>query len=292
VRFLRWLLRLIDFSGNVQFVVSVVGSIGLVVTTLGALWAVATPETTAGYMFVGGLACASVLLWFPVSASLVNMGLTRVEAKRRIELFDDPKTAALKYIDSRLVEGKLIWEHLPVGDKAYAQVMHFHAERINRWSQDTDLGLVKVDSKYASYLFNLVDDRESWRRNPDSDGRYAPTPDGARLFMNEKLEKLEFVRTRIPVTATILARESLALDIESGRALAEFYSAPRSSVTLGVDELENWATGVRGTFEAAEMPAYLHRFSKETYAGLSEDADKVQYIEGRIQELEKIFAEL
>src|SRR3712207_1952824 len=88
--------RLLVFGGHAQFILALLGALGLNTATATGVASVIRPDDFWDYALVVGVFLGASALSFPLSALLLNWALNYVELKRRRVLFDDPLEEARK----------------------------------------------------------------------------------------------------------------------------------------------------------------------------------------------------
>jgi hypothetical protein len=278
--------KLLEFGGAVQLLLSLVSAAGINLALVLGFARVIGHQNTWDYLMLVAIFAAATPLTFPVSAVLLNLGLSQVEKTRQKSIFDNPIEIARKTVDSLIVDAKRFHEQVPASFGT-ANERGYHAERWSHYLQGADADLSRVAGQYAAHCF-VVDDRPEPWRGPTRDEK---TADHTRATWAAAIRRLEVIRDDLPIARTQWLRLSLSLDIAAGRTLLSFLNGAPDDDAHGLLEVNRWANTVYGSMHQDGVPA-AHMFAPDTVTPLLDVRARIQYVQARVEELERLWKEL
>lgn len=241
------------------------------------------PEKPWGYALAMCAALASVPVTFPLAAYALNRGVAWVDENRRRNLFDDPVETSRKQIEAMIVEARNMQGAIPP-DPITRNEFRYHDERIEHWIRSTDIRLSHVSGHYAAKWFMVREDSESWRPYLG----VAATSANLRVRIDEFVEQLRQILEAVPIDRRKWARKSASIDIMSGKTLRRFLLDASAEPGHGASELATWIGGIQTSLPST-APEYAHLFADDTYSDLATPAERVEYVDARLKDLEQIW---
>lgn len=271
--------RVLDAGDKAFFVITLLSMTGIS-GLLAALVFLIVPTSAWGYFVVAMVFAASLPLTFPLSAYLIDVGLSQVESARQRNAIADPISTQRRRIAEMIADAREVREQLP-GDDATRLEVAWHKESVEHYFYETERQLRVLTSRYAARMFSLDRDSEYWKEAPKND------LDVIRYLMDESVNSLALISGDLPIDRRKWLRTSLSAEIAAGRALVTFLTASDEQ-DYGNREIQNWWESVRRIL-VDDAPDHAHLFAMESLDRLSNVQERRECVASRTDDLEQLW---